>query len=418
MLPQLLKNRKLIADIEDNDFQQFHIRDIQIRFVGTEEAFMMTKCYRARLTYDFKGSTSELNFFVKKTPPLPQNVYDSINFKALFTNELQAYDKIIPSLEECGNINLKTVKFYHGELKTNSATLITEDFSCHGWKLTEGMANLSLEHTLLAMKYLAKFHAAGFALRAKDKKRFEQLTEGLMESRYANQEVHPQLLLQVQCGHERIFQACREYQKDIPEEFVKKFNALFIEMAEYGRRLVQPVEPFVTLCHGDYLRNNVAFKYGQEEEKDKPLEIMMFDLQTLRVTSPMYDVTTFLGLSTFAEVRQVHFKEIFDAYCEQLRASYEQIVRETSPDFMSHESLLKEFIRFFPNAVFTSSWFLPQLVQPLEISMAEMLTQQLTNEEIIHDCMTRGGVVTDRELAHQMKELYHLVQKYNVNIFQ
>ncbi|XP_075168676.1 uncharacterized protein LOC142240820 [Haematobia irritans] len=417
MIPQLLKDGKLIANITNEDYSEFQINDISVEFIGTEEAFMLTKCYRAHLKYDYKGSTNDIRLFVKKTPVIPQEFYDAINFKALFTNELLAYKEVIPALEQFGNFSLKTAKFFYGDLKSNSALLITEDFTAYDWRLTKDKFNLSLDHTMLAIKYLANLHAAGFSLRAKDRQRFEELTGQLMESRYANDVVHPILLLKINCGKDRTLKACREYQKDIPEEFLQNFVELFKELNEYPRRLVRPHEPFVTLCHGDFLRNNVAYKYEEGEDGEShPLEIMMFDLQTLRVTSPMYDLTTFMGLSNFAEIRQNHFKEILKTYCDQLKDSYEKFAHEPAPEYLSYESLIKEYIRFLPNTIFTCSWFLPSLVEPLEVSMEVKLSQQQSEEEVIQDGMTRGGEVVDRELAQQMLELYQFVKEYNVDL--
>lgn len=47
-----------------------------------------------------------------------------------------------------------------------------------------------------------------------------------------------------------------------------------------------------------------------------------------------------------------------------------------------------------------------------------MLTATPTLEEMIQEIMTRGGEVVDRELAHQVKELYELNSKINANVFK
>ncbi|XP_073847511.1 uncharacterized protein [Musca autumnalis] len=416
ILPKLLEERKLIADIDDADLEKFQIVDITIDFIGIEEAFMLTRCYRTKIVYDLKGVTNEIHLFVKKTPQIPQQLFDVINFKALFTNDILGYEKILPAIEDFAKSNLNVVKFYYGNLQTNAGTLITSDFGSLGWRVTKDRVNLSLEHTLLAVKYLAKFHAAGFALKITNEDKFNELTEGLLESRYANEINHPQILLKFDSGRKRIIKATKQYQNHVPEEFLQKFDNLVSNHTEYGRKVLKPKEPFVTLCHGDYLRNNVAYKY-QDDDPLQPTEVMMYDLQTLRVASPMIDLTTFLGFSNFAKVRHEHFKEIFEAYCRQLGESFEEYAKIPVPDYLSFDSLLKEYIRCLPNVVYISSWFLPDLVEPTELTPAEMMTQQPSDEEVIQDCMTRGGEVLDRELAHQMKELYELAAEHNVDIF-
>lgn len=45
---------------------------------------------------------------------------------------------------------------------------------------------------------------------------------------------------------------------------------------------------------------------------------MMFDFQTLRYSSPMVDLATFLANSTGTDVRSTHFSFIFKAYHEEV----------------------------------------------------------------------------------------------------
>lgn len=50
----------------------------------------------------------------------------------------------------------------------------------------------------------------------------------------------------------------------IPEEFLQKIEQELAEPIKFGRRAVEPKEPLAIICHGDYLRNNIAFKYQDE----------------------------------------------------------------------------------------------------------------------------------------------------------
>lgn len=45
---------------------------------------------------------------------------------------------------------------------------------------------------------------------------------------------------------------------------------------------------------------------------------MMFDFQTLRYSSPMIDLATFLANSTGTDVRSTHFSFIFKTYHEEV----------------------------------------------------------------------------------------------------
>lgn len=50
----------------------------------------------------------------------------------------------------------------------------------------------------------------------------------------------------------------------IPEEFLKKIEHLTDDPWQYFKKSVAPVEPLATICHGDFLRNNIAFQFDEK----------------------------------------------------------------------------------------------------------------------------------------------------------
>lgn len=48
--------------------------------------------------------------------------------------------------------------------------------------------------------------------------------------------------------------------------------------------------------------------------------------------------------------------------------------------------------------------------------MAEVLSGQVSDEEIIEDAMKQGGEVVDREVAHQVWEMYELSRLHSIEI--
>lgn len=121
---------------------------------------------------------------------------------------------------------------------------------------------------------------------------------------------------------------------------------------------MQPVEPLAIICHGDFLRNNIAFKYETPDDVSRgktincppgkhslrasdddsfnkihliysrpphchpqlehPIDVTMFDFQTMCYTSPMMDLATFMANSTGKDVRGPNFEIIFRAYHTEL----------------------------------------------------------------------------------------------------
>ena len=58
------------------------------------------------------------------------------------------------------------------------------------------------------------------------------------------------------------------------------------------------------------------------QDVEVPTAALMFDYQTLRYSSPMVDLTTFMANSTGVDVRSKHFKDIFAAYYNELIRNY------------------------------------------------------------------------------------------------
>lgn len=69
-----------------------------------------------------------------------------------------------------------------------------------------------------------------------------------------------------------------------------------------------------------------------------------------------------------------------------------------------------------PYSVSISAFFLMALVEPSQKSMAELLSGNVPDEEIIEDTMNQGGEVVNREIAHQIWEMYELSRLHNIEI--
>lgn len=257
--------------------------------------------------------------------------YDSLQFENLFSNEIYFYTEILSEIQKLDDGNFPASKYFYGELKPISAVAIFENFAEQGWRLTKDRVGLNLKHATLAASSLGKFHGFSYVIKHQDPEKFSKLTSGLKESRYSADEIHPTWALVGRLGIQRAAKAVATYQPQVDKEFVQKFQLLLSDYYRYGKQLVAPREPLATLCHGDYLRNNVAYKYNDQEE---PQDIMMFDYQTMRFSSPMIDLSIFLSLSLYANVRYPNFEALFDEYCSALHKTYRNLTKDEAPEFL------------------------------------------------------------------------------------
>ncbi|XP_035776596.1 uncharacterized protein LOC118458352 [Anopheles albimanus] len=363
---------------------------------------------------DDSHRTETLHLVVKITPDCNEEMYRSCQFETLFENEMIAYTEIIPTL---GKAELYP-RYYHCERKPSEAVMVMSDFSFSGWKMAPMVVNLPLDYIFLAVKELGRFHGECYGMKEARPDQFERMRRKFKESRYTVEVTDESWLTIMAVAPKRAIRAVKEsrtFGGQVPDEYLAKLGRLFEEPWEHAKRKVVPREPLAIICHGDYLRNNIAFRYDDAKDPEKPTQVMMFDFQTLRYASPMIDYAAFLANSTGYGVREQHFDTIFQLYHRELVQTVARIVgvsdvAELAPHF-SYESFHRELAEYYSYGFNIASSFLMILHEPMEISFTETL---MTREEAEADAWQRGGEPLNHELAAMVYEMYRLHSRYGL----
>ncbi|XP_049529526.1 uncharacterized protein LOC125947958 [Anopheles darlingi] len=363
---------------------------------------------------DESHKTETLHLVVKITPDCNEEMYLSCQFETLFENEMIAYTEIIPTL---GKVELYP-RYYHCERKPSEALMVMSDFSFSGWKMAPMVVDLPLDYIVLAVKELGRFHGECYGMKEVRPEQFERIRRKFKESRYAVDVTDETWLTIMLAAPKRAIQAAKEsrFAAEIPDEYLAKLGRLFEDPWEHAKRKVVPREPMAIICHGDYLRNNMAFRYDDAKDPEKPTQVMMFDFQTLRYASPMIDYATLLANSTGYGVREHHFETIFRLYHRELVETVTRIVgvsdvNDLAPHF-SYESFHRELAEYYSYGFNIASYFLMILYEPMEVAFTEV---QMTCEEAERDAWQRGGEPLNRELAAMIYEMYQLHSKYGLD---
>lgn len=121
-------------------------------------------------------------------------------------------------------------------------------------------------HSLFnSVRELGKFHGECYALKQSNRGLFHIITKSFKESRYSRA---PDVIWEATakaCPKRGTFaiRENEELKRVIPEEFLAKIDAKADVVWDYWKEAVQPREPLATICHGDFLRNNIAFQFDE-----------------------------------------------------------------------------------------------------------------------------------------------------------
>jgi len=103
---------------------------------------------------------------------------------------------------------------------------------------------------------------------------------------------------------------------EVELEWVRRFQSeLLADVMQTLSRTVVPVEPFAVLCHGDFNRNNLLFRY---DDSGRPVDALVYDMATFRYGSPALDLSFFLYLNADRRIRDDHWDALMDTYCAAL----------------------------------------------------------------------------------------------------
>uniref|UniRef100_A0A1B6HIT1 CHK kinase-like domain-containing protein n=1 Tax=Homalodisca liturata TaxID=320908 RepID=A0A1B6HIT1_9HEMI len=311
-------------------------------------------------------------------------VRDMMNTDPQFYNEALMYNEILPFMEKNGIVENSFPKsiYCNATLGDNfeDDILIFEDLKQDGYRLTAEKLFLDFDHCAVALKKLGRFHALSYSKKQENLERFLSVVSKLKETRWETHqrdESNKFLQVSIERGMLPLMEEGGEH-KEILEEIM---SHAYEDPHSLMKGLCKPEEPFAVLCHGDFCRNNMVFRYDAD---GKPEDVRFFDMATARYASPAIDLSFFLFLNTSVELRRTRWDELLQVYHDSLASALPDC-RVPSLDIIRLEVTRRAFYGYV-----LCSFFIPMMLDPGSKTELDDFAS-LTPEEMDTSVRSKGG---------------------------
>lgn len=219
------------------------------------------------------------------------------------------------------------------EEKHECEVFLLENMNYRGYSedVLKDREGLDYEHSVLALATLARFHAASYCYRREKGVSPQSLYGHLLNQHLTQPQVSQDTLLRL----EEIFRQQPEF---------RQYSGLFMEPAR-GKdlQLGSGLDRFGVLCHGNFWRENLRFKYKNPlESRLFCREVVFLDLGNSHFGSCVLDILQFVFTSIEKDIR-TNF--LADFVCSVYYDSFVKAVGCINNDLpvFSRRSLIKEF---------------------------------------------------------------------------
>jgi hypothetical protein len=274
--------------------------------------------------------------------------------------------------------------------------------------------DLDEEHLRLMIKNIALYHSLSYALRIKKDPKLDELASQLTPFSFlapSGEELGSYRRL-FEVGLERFF---RLVDTDVRYQFPGAFLDNVKKLKEkYEKKPLMLMERFLNkddtfsiILHGDYVRNNVLFKYDSAEGFENPKSIKMYDFQEIRYATPVIDIAFFMYMN--CSQREKLWDMLINYYHETLFASLCSILKCDSSDERlkpySFENFLDHFSKHAFYGVVLCLHYVPWIACSEDecAQIAYWFENDMNGEEFHKITQVSGGEEVDKRIVSIVK---------------
>jgi len=276
-----------------------------------------------------EAKEEDLHLIAKMPPPteFQREIFDT---PYTFRKEIFMYENIIPyyqKLEKEMGLKEDQVfdilpKYYQSRLSLSpdvdfddNAVILMENLKMRDYYNGDRAKGYDLEHSRVAIRAMARFHALGMATKYKRPEYFEVLKERSKCLELKNMD-----------DFERMREDMLNRIMEDPQlvGYVDRCRVAMHDSLERGIWTAVPDEPWSTIIHADFWVNNIMF---HRDENGRVDDVKFVDFQNYLFFSPLREMVFFLFSST--EVGEDHIEELMDLYHETFLAVLDRMGCDT-----------------------------------------------------------------------------------------
>lgn len=298
------------------------------------------------------------------------------------------------------------------ELGEDDETILAmENLKPSGYRMGPKI-DLDEKHLQLMIKNIAFYHSLSFALRIQKDPKLEELANQLKPFSFLSESGEElgsyKRLFEV--GLERLYKLV---EKDTRYQFSKPFMDNVKRLKDkYEKkplmlmeRFLKKDEDFSIILHGDYVRNNVLFRYDQSEGFDNPKAIKMYDFQEIRFATPVIDIAFFMYMNIHHSQREKLWDPLIKYYHETLTSSLCSILKCDPNDKRLQPYCYERFLDHFSKHAFygvvLSLHYVPWIAcsESECAEIAHWFETDMNGEEFYRITQTSGGEEVDERIT-------------------
>ncbi|KAG8362557.1 EcKinase 1 [Fopius arisanus] len=266
--------------------------------------------------------TEKRSIIVKVAPTTEGQQKDLVEQADLFGVEIQMMTTTLHEMQVLLPETKISGKCLYTQSK-NPPLLVIEDLAPLGFRMADREAGLDLDHCILAVRGLAKFHASSIAVYEKSPECKTRYNRGIF-----NTDNPPEMRTFFTNGMKSLGRAVEHWPKlgTLYADKIAKVADVVYERASNCR--IPNESDFNVINHGDFWVNNMLFAY---DDNGKVTRHIFVDFQLCVYGSPAIDLNYFLNTSPSETVLLSHRDHLIDEYLKVLTATMRRIGCKVEP---------------------------------------------------------------------------------------